>query len=148
LTFLLTPYLYTFSLYENVMWIFGILRFKSIHLLFYTFIHIIHMYTRYFKWIFFNRFVMVVRKNILEYIIVLVVAKNKVRLKKCLKKNQIWQSSIVQINLSITSFKINTNKSIKKNAKVRVERSPIFIDRSFYNMEIFWEMVWSKMFNV
>jgi hypothetical protein len=29
----------------------------------------------------------------------------------------------------------------KKNAKVRVERSPIFKDRFFYNMEIFWEMV-------
>jgi hypothetical protein len=29
---------------ENVMWILGILRFKSIHLHFYTFIHIIHMY--------------------------------------------------------------------------------------------------------
>ena len=36
----------------------------------------------------------------------------------------------------------------KKNAKVRVERSPIFKDRFFYNMEIFWEMVWNKMFNV
>jgi hypothetical protein len=32
---------------------------------------------------------MVVRKNVLEYIIALVVAKNKVRLKKCLKKFQI-----------------------------------------------------------
>jgi hypothetical protein len=30
--------------YENAMWILGILRFKSIQLLFYTFIHIIHMY--------------------------------------------------------------------------------------------------------
>ena len=38
-----------YIIYENVMWILGILRFKSIHLLFYTFIHIIHMYTRYFK---------------------------------------------------------------------------------------------------
>ena len=56
-----------------------------------------------------NRFVMVVRKNVLEYIITLVVVKNKVRLKKCLKKIQIWQSSIIQINLSITSFKINTS---------------------------------------
>jgi hypothetical protein len=37
-------------------------------------------------WHFFYRFVMVVRKNVLEYIIALVVAKNKVRLKKCLKK--------------------------------------------------------------
>ena len=36
-----------YIIYENVMWILGILRFKSIHLLFYT---IIHMYTRYFKW--------------------------------------------------------------------------------------------------
>jgi hypothetical protein len=35
--------------------------------------------------IFFYRFVMVVRKNVLEYIIALVVVKNKVRLKKCLK---------------------------------------------------------------
>ena len=70
--------------------------------------------------IFFYRFVMVVRKNVLEYIIALVVVKNKVRLKKCLKKFQIWQSSIVQINLSITSlrlipkfrpvFEINVNK--------------------------------------
>ena len=38
---------------------------------------------------FFYRFVMVVRKNVLEYIIALAVAKNKVRLKKCLKKFQI-----------------------------------------------------------
>jgi hypothetical protein len=51
--------------------------------------------------------VMVVRKNVLEYIIAFVVVKNKVRLKRWLKKFQIWQSSIVQINLSITSFKIN-----------------------------------------
>ena len=28
-----------YIIYKNVMWIFGILRFKSIHLLFYTFIH-------------------------------------------------------------------------------------------------------------
>jgi hypothetical protein len=28
-----------YIIYENVMWILGILRFKSIHLLFYTFIH-------------------------------------------------------------------------------------------------------------
>ena len=34
--------------------------------------------------IFFNRFVMVVRRNVLEYIIALVVVENKVRLKKCL----------------------------------------------------------------
>ena len=59
----------------------------------------------------FFRFVMVVRKNVLEYIIALVVAKNKVRLKKCLKKFQIWQSSIVRINLSIFFFKINTKIS-------------------------------------
>ena len=39
--------------------------------------------------IFFYRFMMVVRKNVLEYIITLVVVKNKVRLKKCLKKFQI-----------------------------------------------------------
>ena len=32
---------------------------------------------------------MVVRKNVLEYIIALVVVKNKVRLKKCLEKFQI-----------------------------------------------------------
>jgi hypothetical protein len=38
-----------YIIYENVMWILGILRFKSIHLLFYTFIHIIYMYTHYFK---------------------------------------------------------------------------------------------------
>ena len=61
-------------------------------------------------WHFFlYRFMMVVRKNVLEYIIT--------RLKKCLKKFQIWQSSIVQINLSITSLclipkfsTINVNK--------------------------------------
>jgi hypothetical protein len=40
-------------------------------------------------WTFFFRIVMVVRKNVLAYIIALVVAKNKVRLKKCLKKLQI-----------------------------------------------------------
>ena len=55
---------------------------------------------------FFYRFVMVVRKNVLEYIIALVVAKNKVRLKKCLKTFQILQSSIVQLNLSITSLRL------------------------------------------
>ena len=33
-----------YIIYEKVMCILGILRFKSIHLLFYTFIHIIHMY--------------------------------------------------------------------------------------------------------
>jgi hypothetical protein len=33
-----------YIIYENVMWILGILRFKSIHLLLYTFIHIIHIY--------------------------------------------------------------------------------------------------------
>jgi hypothetical protein len=38
-----------YIIYENVMSILGILRFKSIHLLFYTLIHIIHMHTRYFK---------------------------------------------------------------------------------------------------
>jgi hypothetical protein len=41
---------------------------------------------------------MVVRKNVLEYIIALVVVKNKVGLKKCLTK--------FQINLSITSFRL------------------------------------------
>jgi hypothetical protein len=55
---------------------------------------------------YFYRFVMVVRKNVLEYIIALVVVKNKVRLKKGLKKFQIWQSSIVQINLFITSLRL------------------------------------------
>ena len=54
----------------------------------------------------FYRFGMVVRKNVLEYIIALVVVKNQVRLKKCLKKIQIWQSSIVQINLSVTSLRL------------------------------------------
>jgi hypothetical protein len=49
---------------------------------------------------FLYRFMMVVRKNVLEYIIKLVVVENKVRLKKCLNFFQIWQSSIVQINLS------------------------------------------------
>jgi hypothetical protein len=33
-----------YIIYENVMWILGILRFKSIHLLFYTCMHIIHIY--------------------------------------------------------------------------------------------------------
>jgi hypothetical protein len=33
-----------YIIYEHVMGILGILRFKSIHLIFYTFIHIIHMY--------------------------------------------------------------------------------------------------------
>ena len=33
-----------YIIYENVMCILGILRIKSIHLLFYTLIHIIHMY--------------------------------------------------------------------------------------------------------
>jgi predicted membrane-bound dolichyl-phosphate-mannose-protein mannosyltransferase len=28
-----------YIIYENVLWILGILRFKSIHLLFYTFLH-------------------------------------------------------------------------------------------------------------
>jgi hypothetical protein len=55
----------------------------------------------------FYRFVMVVRKNVLEYIIALVVVKNnKVRFEKCLNKFQIVQSSIVQINLSITSLRL------------------------------------------
>ena len=52
------------------------------------------------------RFVMVVRKNVLEYIVALVVVKNKVRLKKCLKTFKILQSSIVQINLSIISLRL------------------------------------------
>jgi hypothetical protein len=33
-----------YIIYENVMCILGILKFKSFHLLFYTFIHILHMY--------------------------------------------------------------------------------------------------------
>jgi hypothetical protein len=33
-----------YIIYENVMWLLGILRFKSLHLLFYTFMHIINMY--------------------------------------------------------------------------------------------------------
>jgi hypothetical protein len=52
------------------------------------------------------RLVMVVRTNVLEYIIALFVAKNKVRLKKCLIKFQIWQSSIVQVNIYITSLRL------------------------------------------
>jgi hypothetical protein len=40
---------------------------------------------------FFYRFVMVVRKNVLEYIIALVVVKNKVRLKKCSLFFIIWK---------------------------------------------------------
>jgi hypothetical protein len=39
--------------------------------------------------IFFYRFMMVVPKNVLEYIIALVVVKNKARLEKCLKFFQI-----------------------------------------------------------
>ena len=33
-----------YIIYETVMRILGILRFKSIHLLFYPFLHIMHMY--------------------------------------------------------------------------------------------------------
>jgi hypothetical protein len=33
-----------YIIYEKVMCILGMLRFKSMHLLFYTFMHIIHMY--------------------------------------------------------------------------------------------------------
>ena len=57
---------------------------------------------------FFYRFVMVVRKNVLEYIIALVVVKNKVRLKKCLKN----MTKFYCPNKSIYYFfKINTKIS-------------------------------------
>jgi hypothetical protein len=45
----------------------------------------------------FCRFMMVVRNNVLEYIITLVVAKNKVRLKKCLNKFQIWHVFVIKM---------------------------------------------------
>jgi hypothetical protein len=53
-------------IYEKVMWILGILRFKSIHLLFYIFMHIIHMYIsnnsnvilKYFHFFFTCRFLL------------------------------------------------------------------------------------------
>jgi hypothetical protein len=56
-----------------------------------------HIYYFTFKLYFFvihgifflDRFMMVVRKNVLEYIITFVVVKNKVRLKKCLNFFQI-----------------------------------------------------------
>ena len=57
---------------------------------------------------FFYRFVMVVCKNVLEYIIALVVVKNKVRLKKCLK----YMTKFYCPNKSIYYFfKINTKLS-------------------------------------
>jgi hypothetical protein len=38
-----------YIIYENVMWISGILRFKSIHLFFYPFLHIIYTYMCIFQ---------------------------------------------------------------------------------------------------
>ena len=69
----------------------------------------------------FYRFVMVVRRNALEYIIALVVVKNKVRLKKCLKKisnmtkfycpnKSINYFFKVDTKLSTSFRKINVNK--------------------------------------
>ena len=61
---------------------------------------------------FFYRFVMVVRKNVLEYIIALVVVKNKVRLKKCLNKKISNMTKFYCPNKSIYYFfKINTKIS-------------------------------------
>jgi hypothetical protein len=47
---------------------------------------------------------MVVRKNVLEYIIALVVVKNKVRLKKCLNKFQISSSAMTLIMYILRSI--------------------------------------------
>jgi hypothetical protein len=47
---------------------------------------------------------MVVRKNVLEYIIALVVVKNKVRLKKCLKKfmiNRVGKMCVAAMSLCL-----------------------------------------------
>ena len=85
---------------------------------------------------FFYRFFMVIRKNVLEYIIALVVVKNKVRLKKCLKTFQIWQSSIVQINLSITSLRIIP--------KFR----PVFDNQFFNFLNIFRHLIIIYVFQV
>jgi hypothetical protein len=63
---------------------FGVLRVKN-----HDFTPKNHIFSNFREGGFFYRFVMVVRKNLLEYIVALVVAKNKVRLKKCLKKFQI-----------------------------------------------------------
>jgi hypothetical protein len=74
---------------------------------------------------------MVVRKNVLEYIIALVVVKNQVRLKKCLKKIQIWQSSIVQINLSITSLRL-----IPKFSTINVNKFLNWYDLNMYIINV------------
>ena len=70
---------------------------------------------------FFYRFMMVVRKNVLEYIITLVVVKNKVRLKKCLKKNS-----------NMTKF-YSSNKSIyyffTVNTKISTSYSTIDVNK-------------------
>jgi hypothetical protein len=50
--------------------------------------------------------------HLLFHVQIVVVVKNKVRSKKCLKKFQIWQSSIVQINLSITSLRLIPSKGM------------------------------------
>ena len=76
---------------------------------------------------------MVVRKNVLEYIIALVVVQNKVRLKKCLKQFQIWQSSIVQINLSITSCKINSKISTSFRRSMLIS---FWIDLNMYIINV------------
>ena len=93
--------------------------------------------------IFFYRFMMVVRQYVLEYIIALVFVKNKVRLKKCVKKFQIWQSSIPQINLSITSLRLISNGDLFQphlkytltfcNTCTRTSRSRSFITTLFHS---------------
>ena len=59
----------------------------------------------------FYRFVMVVRKIVLEYIIALVIVKNKVRLKKCFNKFQIWQKFYCPNKFIYYFFKITTKIS-------------------------------------
>ena len=54
---------------------------------------------------------MVVRKNVLEYMIAMVVVKNKVRLKKCLKKNSNMTKFYCPNKSIYYFFKINTNIS-------------------------------------
>jgi hypothetical protein len=51
---------------------------------------------------------------------------------------QLWGTNLIH---PLARDVKDTLLTIKKNAQVRVERSPIFKDSFFYNMEIFWEMV-------
>ena len=59
----------------------------------------------------FYRFVMVVRKNVLEYIIALVVVKNKVRLKKVFKKISNMTKFYCPNKSIYYFFKVNTKIS-------------------------------------